>query len=81
MARAINLATNRISAPNPEDEKKGNTRWSPPNKKPYVQKASFGPKKGHVGKMVPKNGSQSSQTGTYRKTEIIQSYLRTWGSH
>ena len=28
-----------------------------------------------------KNGSPSGQTATYRKTEVIQSYLRIWGTY
>ncbi len=27
-----------------------------------------------------KNGAPSGQTATYRKTEVIQSYLRIWGT-
>ena len=41
----------------------------------------FGPKKCHFRQSVPKNCLPSSRTGTYRKTEGIQSYLRTWGSY
>ena len=29
----------------------------------------------------PKNGPPSGQTATYRKTEVIQSYLRIWGTY
>ena len=29
----------------------------------------------------PKNGAQSGQTTTYRKTEVIQSYIRMWGQY
>ena len=29
----------------------------------------------------PKNGPPSDQTATYQKTEIIWSYLRTWGTY
>ena len=29
----------------------------------------------------PKNGPPSDQTATYRKTEVIQSYLRIWGTY
>ena len=36
----------------------------------------FGPQKGHFGQLGPRNGLPSAQTGTYRKTEGIQSYLR-----
>ena len=41
----------------------------------------FGPQKGHFGQLGPQNGPPSDQTGTYRKAEGIQSYLRTWGSY
>ena len=41
----------------------------------------IGTKKGHFRQSVPENGPLSSRTGTYRKTEGIQSYLRTWGSY
>ena len=40
----------------------------------------FGPQKGHFGRLGPQNGPPSGQTGTYRKTEGIQSYLRIWRS-
>ena len=40
----------------------------------------FGPQKGHFGQSGPRNGPPSGQTGTYRKTEGIQSYLRIWRS-
>ena len=40
----------------------------------------FGPQKGHFGQLGPQNGPPSGQTGTYRKTEGIQSYLRIWRS-
>ena len=29
----------------------------------------------------PKNRPPSGRTGSYRKTEVIQSYLRMWGSY
>ena len=29
----------------------------------------------------PKNGPPSGRTASYRKTEVIQSYLRMWGSY
>ena len=29
----------------------------------------------------PKNGLLTCQTATYRKTEVVQSYLRTWGTY
>ena len=46
------------------------------------QKSSiFGPQKGHFGQLGPQNGPLSGQTGTYRKTEGIQSYLRIWGRY
>ena len=48
---------------------------------PRLKIAFLAQKKAILGKWCQKTGSQSSQTGTYRKTEIIQSYLRTWGSH
>ena len=38
-------------------------------------------KKGHFGQSGPENGSPSAQTGTYQKSEGIQSYLRTWESY
>ena len=41
----------------------------------------FSPKKGHFGQLGPENGPPSGPTGTYRKTEGIQSYLRTWGRY
>ena len=28
-----------------------------------------------------KNGAPSGQTATYRKTKVIQSYLRIWGTY
>ena len=40
----------------------------------------FGSKKDHFRQSVQENGPPSSRTDTYRKTEGIQSYLRTWGS-
>ena len=42
---------------------------------------TFGPKKGHFGQSVTRNGPPSGQTATYRKTEGIQSYLRIWGTY
>ena len=39
------------------------------------------PKKGHFGQSGPKNGPPSGQTATYRKTKVIQSYLRIWGTY
>ena len=45
------------------------------------QKPTFGPKKGHFGQSVPKNDPPSGQTATYRKTKVIQSYLRIWGTY
>ena len=44
------------------------------------KKSIFGPQKGHFGQLGPQNGPPSGQTGTYRKTEGIQSYLRIWRS-
>ena len=41
----------------------------------------FGSKKDHFRQSVLENGPPSSRTDTYRKTEGIQSYLRTWGSY
>ena len=41
----------------------------------------FSPKKGHFGQLVPENGLPSGQTGIYRKTEGIQSYLGIWGRY
>ena len=40
----------------------------------------FGSKKDHFRQSLLENGPPSSPTDTYRKTEGIQSYLRTWGS-
>ena len=37
------------------------------------------PKSGQNPAWRPKNGLPSSQTATYRKREVIQSYLRIWG--
>ena len=41
----------------------------------------FSPQKGHFGQLGPENGPPSGPTGTYKKTEGIQSYLRTWGRY
>ena len=41
----------------------------------------FWPCQGHSGLLGPKNGPPSGQTTTYRKTEVIQSYLRIWGTY
>ena len=41
----------------------------------------FGPKKGHFGQLGPRNGTPSGQTAIYRKTEVIQSYLRICGCY
>ena len=38
-------------------------------------------KKGQNPARRPKNGPPSGRTATYRKTEVIQSYLRMWGSY
>ena len=38
-------------------------------------------KKGQNPARRPKNGPPSGQTATYRKTEVIQSYLRMWGTY
>ena len=46
-----------------------------------AKKPTFGPKKGHFGQSGPKNGPPSGQTATYRKTKVIQSYLRIWGTY
>ena len=55
-------------------------RWAPG--RPLVSKNTiFSPKKGHFGQSGPENGPPSSPTGTYKKTEGIQSYLRTWGRY
>ena len=37
-------------------------------------------KKGKNPARRPKNGPPSGRTATYRKTEVIQSYLRMWGT-
>ena len=36
---------------------------------------------GQIPARRPKNGPPSGQTATYRKTEVIQSYLRMWGTY
>ena len=55
-------------------------RWAPG--RPLGSKNTiFSPKKGHFGQSGPENGPPSAQTGTYQKTEGIQSYLRTWESY
>ena len=41
----------------------------------------FGPKKGHFRQLGPYNGLPSSQTATFRKTEVIQCYLRICGCY
>ena len=41
----------------------------------------FGLVKGHFGLLGPKNGPPSGQTATYRKTKVIQSCLRIWGTY
>ena len=38
-------------------------------------------KKGQNPARRPKNSPPSGRTATYRKTEVIQSYLRMWGSY
>ena len=43
-----------------------------------VKNYHFSPKKGHFGQSGPQNGPPCGRRGTYRKTEGIQSYLRTW---
>ena len=40
----------------------------------------FGPQKGHFRRSGPRSGPPSGQTATYRKTKVIQSYLRIWRS-
>ena len=52
-----------------------------PQKKYFCPFLHFWPCKGHFGLLGPKKGSSSGQTATYRKTEVIQSYLRMWGSY
>ena len=55
-------------------------RWAPG--RPLGSKNTiFSPKKGHFGQSGPENGPPSGPTGTYKKTEGIQSYLRTWGRY
>merc|ERR1712218_353624 len=56
-------------------------RLSTKNLFPAKKNTIFGPKKGHFGQSVPKNGPPSGQTATYRKTKGIQSYLRIWGCY
>ena len=41
----------------------------------------FGLVNSHFGLLGPKNGAPSDQTATFRKTEVIQSYLRIWGTY
>ena len=41
----------------------------------------FGPQKGHFGQSGLRNSPPSGQTATYRKTEVIQRYLRIWGTY
>ena len=41
----------------------------------------FSPKRGYFGQSGPENGPLSGPTGTYKKTEGIHSYLRTWGRY
>ena len=43
------------------------------SKKPFVN--------GQILARGLKNGAPSGQTATYRKTEVIQSYLRIWGTY
>ena len=45
------------------------------------QKIAFWLKKSYFGQSVLENGPPSSRMSTYRKTEGIQSYLRTWGRY
>ena len=42
---------------------------------------TFSPKKGHFEQSGPENGPPRGPTGTYKKTEGIQSYLWTWGRY
>ena len=46
-----------------------------------LKNSIFEPQKGHFGQSGPKNGPPSGRTASYRKTEVIQSYLRMWGSY
>merc|ERR1712175_55746 len=39
------------------------------------------PKNGQNPARRPKNGTPSGRTASYRKTEVIQSYLRMWGRY
>ena len=41
----------------------------------------FWAKKGQNPARKPENNPPSNQTATYRETEVIQSYLRTWGTY
>ena len=50
-------------------------------KKFLAKKPTFGPKKGHFGQSGPRNGTPSGQTAIYRKTEVIQCYLRICGCY
>ena len=43
--------------------------------------ALLGPKRSILGNRAQKNGLPRGQTATYRKTEVIQSYLRIWRTH
>ena len=40
----------------------------------------FGAINYHFGQFRPENGPPSGRTATYRKTKVIQSYLRIWGT-
>ena len=46
-----------------------------------VQITNFSPRMGHFGQSRPEIGPPGGPTGTYRKTEGIQSYLRTLGRY
>ena len=47
----------------------------------WAENSVFGAKNGHFGQSGPRNGPPSGQTATYRKTKVIQSYLRIWGTY
>ena len=50
-------------------------------KKIFGQKNIFEFANGQILARGPKNGAQSGQTATYRKTEVMESHLRIWGTY
>ena len=61
-----------------DDRKCNNSDWKIANDK-GLKNSIFAKKESYFGQSVLENGPPSSRMGTYRKTEGIQSYLRTWG--